>query len=51
MTEHRDTDDDWTLLFGGYTTEGLLSQCERWQEWMEGKYWSNCPRLRDTGAD
>ncbi|WP_191094277.1 hypothetical protein [Nocardia colli] len=24
----------------GYTPEGLLSQCQMWQEWMDGTYFT-----------
>lgn len=44
MTEHVNPDDNWNLLFDGYTAEGLLVQCQLWHEWMQGTYFSSIRR-------
>ncbi|WP_433664721.1 hypothetical protein ACQPW1_22770 [Nocardia sp. CA-128927] len=48
MSQHLNSDDDWTPLFGGWTAEGLMSQCQRWQEWMDGTYFAN---VQPPGVD
>lgn len=41
MTDRQNADADWILLVGGWTAEGLLSQCQRWQERTDGTYFSS----------
>jgi hypothetical protein len=51
MTENPHPDADWNPSFGGWTAEGLLSQFERWQEWMDGTYFTSEASRAPTRTD